>query len=72
MSGGNIKSAIFRAASRAALRPEKDCKLKMEDLDEAAEEEMGKTSTRTSYRRQDSDIATINYSALLRFKTQTD
>ena len=70
MSGGNIKSAIFRAASRAALRPEKDRKLKMEDLDEAAEEEMGKTSMRTSFRRQDSDI--VNYSTLLRFKTQID
>ena len=58
MSGGNIKSAIFRAASRAALRPEEDWKLKMEDFDEAAEE-MGKTSTRTSFRRQDSDTARI-------------
>ena len=59
MSGGNIKSAIFRAASRAALRPEEDRKLKMEDLDESAEEEMGKTSMRTSFRRQDSDTARI-------------
>ena len=59
MSGGNIKSAIFRAASRAALRPDKDRRLKMEDLDEAAEEEMGKTSMRTSFRRQDSDTARI-------------
>ena len=59
MSGGNIKSAIFRAASRAALRPEKDRKLKMEDLEESSEEEMGKTSMRTSFRRQDSDTARI-------------
>ena len=59
MSGGNIKSAIFRAASRAALRREEDRKLKMEDLDDAADEEVGKTSTRTSFRRQDSDTARI-------------
>ena len=59
MSSGNIKSAIFRVASRAALQPEKDCKLKMEDLDEAADEEMGKTSMRTSFRTQDSDTARI-------------
>ena len=59
MSGGNIKSAIFRAASRAALRQEKDRLLKMQDLEDAAEEEMGKTSTRTSFRRQDSDTARI-------------
>ena len=59
MSGGNIKSAIFRAASRAALREEKDRLLKMQDLDDAADEEMGKTSTRTSFRRQDSDTARI-------------
>jgi len=57
MSGGNVKSAVFRAASRAALRPEEDRKLTMKDLEEAAEEEMGKTSTRTSFRRQDSDAA---------------
>ena len=71
MSGGNIKNTIFRAASRAALRPEKDRKLKMEDLDEAAEEEMGKTSMRTSFRRQDSNVDTIS-STLLSFGTQTD
>jgi len=29
MSGGNVKSAVFRAASRAALRPEEDRKLTM-------------------------------------------
>ena len=28
MTGGNIKSAIFRAASRAALQPEEDRKLR--------------------------------------------
>ena len=62
MSGGNIKSAIFRAASRAALRPDKDRQLTMQDLDEATEEEMGKTSMRMKFRRQDSDTAQIyNY-----------
>ncbi|XP_019854420.1 PREDICTED: uncharacterized protein LOC105313451 [Amphimedon queenslandica] len=54
MSGGQIKSAIFRAAARAALRSSKDRLLRMSDLEESAEEEVGKTSTRTSFRRQDS------------------
>ena len=54
MSGGNIKSAIFRAAARAALRTGKDHLLKMSDLEEAMEEERGKSSTMTSFRRQDS------------------
>ncbi len=57
MSGGNIKSAVFRAASRAALRKIDDRLVKMADLEESAEEEMGKSSTRTSFRRQDSDTA---------------
>ena len=57
MSGGNIKSAIFRAASRAALRTGEDRKVMMKDLEDATEEEVGKTSTRTSFRRQDSDAA---------------
>lgn len=57
MSGGDIKSAIFRAASRAALRPEKLRRLMMDDLVGAAKEEIGKASTRNSFRRQDSDAA---------------
>ena len=32
MSGGNVKSAVFRAASRAALRPDEDRKLAMQVL----------------------------------------
>ena len=56
VSGGDIKSAIFRAASRAALRPESERKLKMEDLVTAAEEEVGKAS-RNNFRRQDSDAS---------------
>lgn len=56
MSGGDIKSAVFRAASRAALRPEKDRKLGMEDLLSAANEEIGK-GARNNFRRQDSDAA---------------
>lgn len=57
MSGGNIKSSIFRAASRAALRSGDDRKVMMKDLEESADEEVGKTSTRTGFRRQDSDAA---------------
>ena len=56
VSGGDIKSAIFRAASRAALRPEVERKLKMADLLNAAEDEVGKAS-RNNFRRQDSDTA---------------
>ena len=54
MSGGNIKSAVFRAASRAALRLDENRMLTMHDLEESAGEEVGKSSTRTSFRRQDS------------------
>lgn len=57
MSGGNIKSAVFRAASRAALRKKEDRVLQMKDLEDSAQDEMGKTSMRTSFRRQDSDAA---------------
>ena len=114
MTGGNIKSAVFRAASRAALRGEGEqrvlwksqsssterrrydsfqnsfdrrgkCRVvlawqcvaliiscvshthmyaligerevALKDLEEAAEEEIGKTSTRIGFRRQDSDAA---------------
>ena len=57
MSGGNIKSAVFRAASRAALRKREERRVKMTDLEDSAEEEVGKSSTRTSFRRQDSDTA---------------
>ena len=35
-------------------RSSKDRLLRMSDLEESAEEEVGKTSTRTSFRRQDS------------------
>jgi len=42
-AGGNIKSAILRAATRAALRPEKTRLVTMADLVQAAEEEMKKT-----------------------------
>ena len=45
MSGGKIKSAIFRAASRAALRSGKNHTLKMADLEKAVEEEIGVFST---------------------------
>ena len=35
MTGGHIKSAIFRAAARAALRKEEKRKLTQEDLSES-------------------------------------
>ena len=54
MTGGHIKSAIFRAAARAALRKEEKRKLTQEDLSEACDEETGKTGTSMSFRRQDS------------------
>jgi SpoVK/Ycf46/Vps4 family AAA+-type ATPase len=57
MTGGNIKSCIFRAACRAALRTKEERRVTQQDLMEAAEEEVGKESTRTSFRRQDSDAA---------------
>jgi SpoVK/Ycf46/Vps4 family AAA+-type ATPase len=42
-TGGNIKTAVFRAASRAALRAKLDQRvITMEDLKKAAEEESGK------------------------------
>jgi SpoVK/Ycf46/Vps4 family AAA+-type ATPase len=54
MTGGHIKSAIFRAAARAALRKEEKRILTEEDLKEACEEECGKSGTSMSFRRQDS------------------
>ncbi len=59
MTGGNIKSSVFRAASRAALRSEDQRKVFMEDLEDAAEEEIGKSTKHTSFRRQDSDTAAM-------------
>lgn len=45
LSGGDIKSALFRAASRAALRTnDKDRILRMQDLEEACQEELNKRS----------------------------
>lgn len=54
MTGGHIKSAVFRAAARAALRIADERKLMMEDLEQACEEECGKGGTSMSFRRQDS------------------
>jgi SpoVK/Ycf46/Vps4 family AAA+-type ATPase len=43
--GGNIKSAVFRAASRAALRASSEDRIiRMEDLVRSCEEETSKTS----------------------------
>ena len=49
-----MKSAVFRAASRAALRSDDTRKITMKDLQEAAKEELNKTSGRPGFRRQDS------------------
>ena len=54
MTGGHIKSAVFRAAARAALRIADERKLMMDDLEQACEEECGKGGTSMSFRRQDS------------------
>lgn len=47
MAGGNIKSAVFRAASRAALRPASvDRVICMLDLTKACDEEQDKEQSR--------------------------
>ena len=51
MTGGNVQSAVFRAASRAALRDEDKRIISHADLDSAIIEELNKTSGH----RQDSD-----------------
>lgn len=55
MSGGNVQSAVFRAASRAALREEDKRIINHADLESAIDEELSKNSGRNSFRRQDSD-----------------
>jgi len=55
VTGGSVKSAVFRAASRAALREEDKRSITHHDLESAIEEEINKNSSRTSFRRQDSD-----------------
>ncbi|XP_064405407.1 uncharacterized protein LOC135350521 [Halichondria panicea] len=57
MAGGNMKGAVFRAAARAALRDEEDRRITLQDLMEAAQEEVGKATPRMGFRRQDSDAA---------------
>ena len=57
MTGGNVQSAVFRAASRAALRDEDKRIINHEDLESAINEELNKNSGRNSFRRQDSDAA---------------
>ena len=47
--GGNIKSAVFRAASRAALRPKAELRvITSEDLKRACDEELEKTGSKTA------------------------
>ena len=55
MTGGNVQSAVFRAASRAALRDEDKRVINQADLESAVKEELNKNSGRNSFRRQDSD-----------------
>jgi SpoVK/Ycf46/Vps4 family AAA+-type ATPase len=55
MNGGDVKGAVFKAASRAALRPAETRKITMKDLQEAAQEEVSKTVGRPGFRRQDSE-----------------
>ena len=55
MTGGNVQSAVFRAASRAALRDEDKRIINHEDLESAIDEELNKNLGRNSFRRQDSD-----------------
>jgi len=55
MTGGNVQSAVFRAASRAALRDEDKRIINHADLESAVNEELSKNSGRNSFRRQDSD-----------------
>lgn len=45
MCGGDIKSSLLRAASRAALRSEKDRLVRMGDLEKACQEEVTKRSS---------------------------
>ena len=55
MTGGNVQSAVFRAASRAALRDEDKRIINHADLELAVDEELSKNSGRNCFRRQDSD-----------------
>ena len=56
MTGGNVQSAVFRAASRAALRDEDKRIINHEDLESAINEELDKNLGRNRFRRrQDSD-----------------
>ncbi|XP_065889621.1 uncharacterized protein [Dysidea avara] len=57
VTGGSVKSAVFRAASRAALREEDKRTINHNDLESAIEEEINKNSSRTGFRRQDSDAS---------------
>ena len=55
MNGGDVIGAVFRAASRAALRSDETRKITMKDLQEATQEEISKTAGRPGFRRQDSE-----------------
>ena len=48
MTGGNIQSAVFRAASRAALRDEDKRIINHADLESAVVEELNKNSGQNS------------------------
>ena len=59
MTGGNIQSAVFRAASRAALRDENKRIINQADLEEAVNEELDKSFGQYSLRRRNSDTTRI-------------
>ena len=48
VTGGSVKSAVFRAASRTALREEDKRSITHHDLESAIEEEINKNSSQTS------------------------
>ena len=56
VTGGSVKSAVFRAASRTALREEDKRTINHNDL-ESAIEEINKNSSQTGFRRQVSDTS---------------
>ena len=59
MTGGNIQNAVFRAASRAALRDEEKRNITHGDLELAVKEEMSKNFGQNRLRKQDSNAVQL-------------
>ena len=60
MTGGNIQNAVFRAASRAALKEDKEKRsITHADLELAVKEELNKNFGQNRLRKQDSDAARV-------------